>query len=69
MKSFVGPILLGEFGACGKAPQGDRIEYTVSVARAAESCGQVVYDVDQDAWNKPIYRAPVPPCGRAISCR
>ena len=65
------PILLGEFGAYDKAPQEDRIKYTAAVARAAEKRGWawtywqfdsnfVVYDVDKDAWNEPIYRALVP---------
>ncbi len=66
------PILLGEFGAYDKAPQKSRIEYTAAVARAAEKRGWawtywqfdsnfVVYDVDKDAWNEPIYRALVSP--------
>jgi len=65
------PILLGEFGAYDKAPQEDRIEYTAAVARAAEKRGWawtywqfdsnfIVYDIDKDAWNEPIYRALVP---------
>jgi endoglucanase len=65
------PILLGEFGAYDKAPQEDRIKYTAAVARAAEKRGWawtywqfdsnfVVYDVDKDAWNEPIYRALMP---------
>ncbi|HET9473534.1 MAG TPA: glycoside hydrolase family 5 protein [Steroidobacteraceae bacterium] len=66
------PILLGEFGAYDKAPQEDRISYTAAVARAAEKRGWawtywqfdsnfIVYDIDKDAWNEPIYRALVPP--------
>ena len=66
------PILLGEFGAYDKAPQEDRIKYTAAVARAAEKRGWawtywqfdsnfIVYDIDKDAWNEPIYRALVPP--------
>jgi endoglucanase len=65
------PILLGEFGAYDKAPQEDRIKYTAAVARAAEKRGWawtywqfdsnfIVYDIDQDAWNEPVYRALVP---------
>jgi endoglucanase len=65
------PILLGEFGAYAKAPQEDRIKYTAAVARAAEKRGWawtywqfdsnfVVYLVDEDKWNEPIYRALVP---------
>jgi endoglucanase len=65
------PILLGEFGAYDKAPQQDRIKYTAAVARAAEKRGWawtywqfdsnfIVYDIDKDAWNDPIYRALVP---------
>ena len=68
------PILLGEFGAYDKAPQEDRIKYTAAVARAAEKRGWawtywqfdsnfVVYDIDKDAWNEPIYRALVPAGG------
>jgi endoglucanase len=68
------PILLGEFGAYDKAPQEDRIKYTAAVARAAEKRGWawtywqfdsnfVVYDIDKDAWNEPIYRALVPKQG------
>jgi endoglucanase len=62
------PILLGEFGAYDKAPLESRIKYTAAVARAAEKRGWawtywqfdsnfVVYDVDKDEWNAPIYRA------------
>ena len=65
------PILLGEFGAYEKAPLEDRVKYTAAVARAAERRGWawtywqfdgnfIVYDIDRDAWNEPIYRALVP---------
>lgn len=65
------PILLGEFGAYDKAPREDRIKYTAAVARAAEKRGWawtywqfdsnfIVYDIDKDAWNTPIYKALVP---------
>jgi endoglucanase len=65
------PVFLGEFGAYDKAPQEDRIQYTAAVARAAEKRGWawgywqfdsnfIVYDIDKDAWNQPIYRALVP---------
>ncbi len=65
------PILLGEFGAYDKAPLEDRVRYTAAVARAAEKRGWaftywqfdsnfVVYDIDKDAWNTPIYKALVP---------
>jgi endoglucanase len=65
------PILLGEFGAYDKAPQQDRIEYTATVARAAEQRGWawtywqfdsnfIVYDIDRGNWNEPIYQALVP---------
>ena len=65
------PILLGEFGAYDKAPQEDRIKYTAAVARAAEKRGWawtywqfdsnfIVYDIDKDEWNTPIYKALVP---------
>lgn len=66
------PILLGEFGAYDKAPMESRIAYTAAVARAAERRGWawaywqfdsdfVVYDIDKDAWVKPIHDALVPP--------
>jgi endoglucanase len=62
------PILLGEFGAYDKAPQEDRIKYTAAVAHAAEKRGWawtywqfdgnfIVYDIEKDAWNEPIYKA------------
>jgi endoglucanase len=65
------PVFLGEFGAYDKAPQEDRIKYTAAVARAAEKRGWawgywqfdsnfIVYDIDKDAWNEPIYRALMP---------
>jgi endoglucanase len=66
------PILLGEFGAYDKGPIESRAKYTAAVARAAEKRGWawtywqfdsdfIVYDIDKDAWNEPIYRALVPP--------
>jgi len=66
------PILLGEFGAYDKGPIESRVKYTAAVARAAEKRGWawtywqfdsdfIVYDIDKDAWNEPIYRALVPP--------
>jgi endoglucanase len=65
------PVFLGEFGAYDKAPLEDRIKYTSAVARAAEERGWawgywqfdsnfIVYDIDADRWNEPIYRALVP---------
>jgi len=65
------PILLGEFGAYDKGPIESRVKYTAAVARAAEKRGWawtywqfdsdfIVYDIDKDAWNEPIYRALVP---------
>jgi endoglucanase len=65
------PLFLGEFGAYDKAPLEDRIKYTAAVARAAEKRGWawaywqfdsnfIVYDIDKDRWNEPIYRALVP---------
>jgi endoglucanase len=65
------PVYLGEFGAYEKAPLEDRVKYTAAVARAAEKRGWafgywqfdsnfIVYDIDKDAWNEPIYRALVP---------
>jgi len=65
------PLFLGEFGAYDKAPLEDRVKYTAAVARAAEKRGWawtywqfdsnfIVYDIDKDRWNEPIYRALVP---------
>ncbi len=65
------PLFLGEFGAYDKAPLEDRVKYTAAVARAAEKRGWawtywqfdsnfIVYDIDKDAWNDPIYRALIP---------
>jgi len=65
------PILLGEFGAYDKGPLDSRVAYTAAVARAAEQRGWawsywqfdsnfVVYLIDADRWNEPIYRALVP---------
>jgi endoglucanase len=66
------PVFLGEFGAYDKAPQEDRPKYTAAVARGAETRGWafaywqfdsnfIVYDIDKDAWNTPIYEALIPP--------
>jgi endoglucanase len=66
------PVFLGEFGAYDKAPQDERPKYTAAVARAAENRGWawgywqfdsnfIVYDIDKDAWNTPIYEALIPP--------
>jgi endoglucanase len=71
-KEYDRPILLGEFGAYDKAPQPSRLDYTAAVARAAEkrgwawTCRQfdsnfIVYHIDKDAWNEPVYHALVPP--------
>ena len=68
------PILLGEFGAYDKAPQEDRVQYTQAVARAAEKRGWawtywqfdsnfVVYLIDEDRWNEPIFKALIPDPG------
>jgi endoglucanase len=65
------PVLLGEFGAYDQAPLDSRVAYTAAVARAAEQRGWawsywqfdsnfVVYLIDEDRWNEPIYRALVP---------
>jgi endoglucanase len=65
------PVFLGEFGAYDRAPQEDRVKYTAAVARAAEKRGWawgywqfdsnfIVYDIDKDLWNEPIYRALMP---------
>jgi endoglucanase len=65
------PILLGEFGAYDQGPLDSRVAYTAAVARAAERRGWawsywqfdsnfVVYLIDADRWNEPIYRALVP---------
>ena len=65
------PILLGEFGAYDKGPIDSRVAWTAAVARAAEArawawsywqfdSNFVVYLIDEDRWNEPIYRALVP---------
>jgi len=65
------PILLGEFGAYEKAPMESRALWTARVARAAEALGWawtywqfdsdfIVYDIDNDRWVEPIFRALVP---------
>ena len=65
------PILMGEFGALESAGMAQRVAWTSAVAGAAEARGFgwsywqfdsnfVVYDIDKDAWNTPIYRALVP---------
>jgi endoglucanase len=65
------PILLGEFGAYDKAPLESRVAYTSAVARAAEKRGWawaywqfdsdfILYNIDQDTWMEPIYRALIP---------
>jgi endoglucanase len=65
------PILLGEFGAYDKGPLDSRVAYTAAVARAAERRGWawsywqfdsnlVVYLIDEDRRNEPIYRPLVP---------
>ena len=65
------PIHLGEFGAYEKAEMDYRVRWTDFVARQAEARGWswsywqfdsdfIVYDIDQDAWVKPILGALVP---------
>ncbi|MEX1049753.1 MAG: glycoside hydrolase family 5 protein [Akkermansiaceae bacterium] len=65
------PIFLGEFGAYDKAPMESRIRYTDAVARTAELFGWswaywqfdsdfILYDINGDAWVKPIRDALVP---------
>jgi endoglucanase len=65
------PIFLGEFGAYDKAPMESRVRYTDAVARTAESFGWswaywqfdsdfILYDIDRDAWVRPILNALVP---------
>lgn len=66
------PILLGEFGAYGVGDMDSRVRYTAHVARTAEAMGWpwiywqfdsdfIVYDIDQDQWVEPIWKALVPP--------
>jgi endoglucanase len=63
-------VLLGEFGAYDKSgtPIADRVRYTETVRRAAESHGFpwaywqfegdfVLYDIDHDQWVEPIRAA------------
>jgi len=65
------PILLGEFGAFEKADMDSRARYTAHLARTAESLGWawtywqfdddfVLYDIDQDRWVEPLWKALVP---------
>ncbi|MCF8243375.1 MAG: glycoside hydrolase family 5 protein [Melioribacteraceae bacterium] len=65
------PILLGEFGAYDKGETKYRTAYTSHVARTAESFGWawtywqfdsdfIVYDINNDEWNLPIWRALIP---------
>jgi endoglucanase len=65
------PIFLGEFGAFDKADMDSRARYTDCVARTAEKFGWswaywqfdgdfVVYDLDKDAWVRPIHDALIP---------
>lgn len=64
------PVLLGEFGAYDKSgtPIADRVRYTETVRRVAESHGFpwaywqfdgdfVLYDIDHDQWVEPIRAA------------
>ena len=65
------PILLGEFGAYERADIDSRVRYTSYVARTAEEFGFswtywqfdsdfIVYNIDEEMWNEPIYRALIP---------
>jgi len=65
------PILLGEFGAYDKGDMESRVRYTAHLARTAESLGWawtywqfdsdfIVYDMAQDDWVQPIWKALVP---------
>jgi len=66
------PIFLGEFGAYDKAAMKDRVLWTSTVARAAESHGFafaywqfssdfIVYDFKKQQWVEPILNALIPP--------
>ncbi|MBN1560608.1 glycoside hydrolase family 5 protein [candidate division KSB1 bacterium] len=65
------PILLGEFGAYDKGDMASRAAYTAHCARTAETLGWawtywqfdsdfIVYDIDNDKWVEPIWKALVP---------
>jgi len=65
------PIFLGEFGAYDKAAMADRVVWTSTVARAAESRGFayaywqfssdfIVYDFKKQQWVEPILNALIP---------
>jgi endoglucanase len=65
------PMLLGEFGAYDKGDMDSRARYTAHVARTAEKAGFawaywqfdsdfLAWDMGQDDWVKPIWRALVP---------
>jgi len=66
------PIFMGEFGAYENGAMADRVKWTSAVARAAEARkfswaywyfdgGFTVYDIDRQAWVKPIKDALIPP--------
>lgn len=65
------PIFLGEFGAYDKAAMNDRVLWTSSVARAAETRGFafaywqfssdfILYDFKKQQWVEPILNALIP---------
>jgi endoglucanase len=65
------PIFLGEFGAYDKADMDSRVRYISFVARTAEKCGFswaywqfdsdfILYDVKNESWIMPIYKALIP---------
>ncbi len=65
------PIFLGEFGAYGVGDMESRARYTAHVARTAETMGWawaywqfdsdfVVWDMEDDRWVEPIWKALVP---------
>jgi len=70
-KREVRPIFLGEFGAYDKGDMDSRVRYTSYVARSAERMGWawaywqfegnfIVYDMAEDDWVQPIWKALVP---------
>jgi endoglucanase len=65
------PIYLGEFGAYETGDLESRVRYTRAISREAERIGWswgywqfdsdfIVYDIDQDCWVEPIYKALIP---------
>jgi endoglucanase len=66
------PLYLGEFGVFDTAPMASRVRWLSFMARQAEKLGWswgywqfdkdfVLYDIDNDRWNRPVLDALIPP--------